>query len=69
MATADPILTVLARVEERLSERIEDRFRDLQLDLDGRFDAIHQSLDGLEDRRLAVLEDRVQEIERRLPPE
>ena len=62
MSAADPILTALTRMEERLLERIDDRFRELQLDLDGRFDAVHVRLDRLE-------QGRVQELEGRLPPE
>jgi hypothetical protein len=52
MATGDPILTALTRMEERLVERIEDRFRDLQVDLEGRFDAVLRRLDRLLEGRL-----------------
>lgn len=52
MASTDPILTALARLEPRLVARIDGRiqelFRDFKLDLDGRFDALHRRLDHLE---------------------
>src|SRR5262245_54462053 len=52
MAVPDPVLTAITRLEERLFERIDERFagfrRDFQLDLDGRFDAVHHRLDRLE---------------------
>jgi chromosome segregation ATPase len=48
MASADPILNALTRMEERLLQRMEEWRRDLKLDLDGRFDAIHKRLDYLE---------------------
>ena len=48
MTTGDPILTALARMEERLVERFQDFRRELRLDLDGRFDAVHKRLDRLE---------------------
>lgn len=52
MASADPILTALARLEDRLVARMDERLgvwqRELQLDLDGRFDAVHHRLDRLE---------------------
>ena len=52
MATTDPILNALTRMEERLLERINEWRRDLRLDLNGGFDAVHE---------------RVEEIEKRLP--
>ena len=48
MASENPILNALNRMEERLLTRIDERFRDLNVDLDGRFDAVHQRLDRLE---------------------
>ena len=52
MASADPVLAALARLEERLvervDERLEQRLRDLRLDMAGSFDAVHRRLDRLE---------------------
>ena len=48
MGTTDPILKALVGMEERILQGVDDRFRDLQLDLNRRFDAIHQRLDRLE---------------------
>lgn len=48
MASQDPILTAIARLEARLVEHIDARFERHTLELDGRFDAILQRLDRLE---------------------
>ena len=48
MTAENPILDALSRMEERLVDRIDERFRDLTVDLDGRFDAVHQLRDRLE---------------------
>lgn len=52
MTAMDPIVTALERMEGRLVERIDEASRtlrrDLQLDMDGRFDAVHKRLDRLE---------------------
>ncbi len=47
MANADPILTALARMEDRFAERVDQRFRELRFDLDGSFDGVYQRLDRL----------------------
>ena len=52
MAAPDPVLTALARLEERLIERIDDGIRELRLDLNGHFDALDRRLDRLTPRRL-----------------
>jgi chromosome segregation ATPase len=48
MATGDPILTALTRMEERLVERLDEWRRELRLDMNSGFDAVHQRLDRLE---------------------
>ena len=50
MATPDPVLTAIARLEERLVERINDGIREIRLDLNGRFDAVDHRLDRLVQR-------------------
>ena len=54
MTTLDPILTALARTEERLLEQMDVRFGDLRvdlrLDLDRAFDALCQRLDRILER-------------------
>lgn len=48
MANENPVLKALTLMEERLVQTIDDRFRELNVDLDGRFDAVHSRLDHLE---------------------
>ncbi len=47
MATPDPVLTALARLEERFVERMDESRRELRLDLDGHFDVLNHRLDRL----------------------
>jgi hypothetical protein len=71
----DPILTALAQMEARFVERMgecrRELRREIQLDMNAGFDAVNQRLDRLHRKHLGeqALEDRVQEIEGRLPPE
>jgi hypothetical protein len=70
MATPDPILSAIARLEERLVERFEDWRRELlearlERERSERADLREQALEFR--RRLGELESRVQEIEGRLP--
>jgi len=48
MASADPILTALGRLEERLGERLDQRLGELRLEMAGHFDAVHHRLERLE---------------------
>jgi len=70
MATPDPILSAIARLEERLVERFEDWRRELlearlERERSERADLREQALEFR--RRLGELESRVQEIEGRPP--
>jgi hypothetical protein len=70
MATPDPILSAIARLEERLVERFEDWRRELlearlERERSERADLREQALEFR--RRQGELESRVQEIEGRLP--
>jgi uncharacterized protein YPO0396 len=51
VATPDPVLTALARLEERFVDRMDESRRELRRDLDGHFDALNHRLDRLADRQ------------------
>jgi chromosome segregation ATPase len=48
MATTDPILNALSRMEERIVERVGESIRDMQLEMNAGFDEVYKRLERLE---------------------